>query len=141
MRFSWRVIFLVGAVGVSAFPIDQLGETVILNEDIEVSHAERMNYPLSGRVHVVEGAVVVKLDIQKDGSVHKATAISGPRQLIDECVKNSTKWRFNRAGRGTALVVYLFQIRGLCELPCPSNFEFYPPNVVIVSMGSPLATP
>ncbi len=141
MRIYWCVIFLGGVLCASAFPANYFSEELVLNEEIEVSHFERMNYPLAGRIHVVEGAAVVKVDIQNNGIVTNATAISGPKLLIDECVKNALKWRFNRASRGKALIVYLFQIKGLCELPCPSNFEFYPPNLVIISIGSPLAIP
>jgi hypothetical protein len=112
---------------------------VVLNEDIEVQHFERMTYPLAARVHVVEGAVVVKVELTKDGSVRLASAVSGPKLLLDDCLRNAKNWRFKRIGRGTAFMVYFFEVRGLCELPCPSNFEYYPPNVAIISMGSPLA--
>lgn len=113
----------------------------VLNEDVEVLHAERMAYPLGGRVHVVQGAVVVKVELGKDGAVRQVSPVSGPKLLIGDCLTNAKKWQFRRAGRGVAFIVYLFHIKGVCELPCPSNFEFYPPNVVGVSMGSPLATP
>jgi hypothetical protein len=116
-------------------------DVVVLNEDIEVLHAERMSYPLAGRVHVIEGAVVVKVELGKDGIVHHAAAVSGPKLLINDCLKNAKEWRFKRVGHGTAFIVYVFQIKGLCELPCSSNFEFYPPNVALINMGSPLATP
>jgi len=137
MKAAWCVFFLV-ASWASARADDS---KVVLNEDIEVLHAERMAYPLEGRVRVVEGAVIVKVELEHDGTVRAATAVSGPKRLIDDCLKNAKKWRFRRAGQGTAYLIYLFQIKGLCELPCPSNFEFHPPNVVMVSMGSPLATP
>ena len=113
----------------------------VLNEDIEVLHAERMSYPLLGRVHVAEGAVVVKVDLEKSGRVRSASAVSGPKALINDSVENAKKWLFSRVGNGTAYIVYLFQIKGLCELPCPSNFEFYPPNVAIINMGRPVVMP
>ena len=140
-RLSWFACIVVAAF-VSAPCASYSTEESVLNEEIEVSHAERMNYPLAARVHVVEGAVIIRAELQKDGAVQSASAMSGPTWLLDECLKNAKKWRFSRIGpRATAFIVYVFQIKGVCELPCPSNFEFYPPNLVIVSMGSPLVMP
>jgi hypothetical protein len=140
MRLSLLLIVIALVSSVFALRADD-SNVAVLNEDIEVLHAERMPYPLSGRVHVVQGAVVVRVELEKDGTIRQVSPVSGPKLLIDDCLKNAKKWQFRRAGRGIAFIVYLFQIKGVCELPCPSNFEFYPPNVVLVSMGSPLATP
>jgi hypothetical protein len=113
----------------------------IFNSDIEVSHVERMSYPLPGRVHAEQGAVVVKVDLSSDGSVRDAVALSGPKSLVEECVANARKWRFRRVSRGLSYLVYIFRIAGVCELPCSSNFEYYPPNLVVISVGEPLVMP
>lgn len=129
---------LVPLVFALSMPMNDLSDTAVLNEEIEVIHSERMVYPLSARVHAVQGAVIVKVALQGDGSVRTALAVSGPKLLLDESVANARKWMFGRTRHQTAFIIYLFQIKGVCELPCPSNFEFYPPNVVVVAMGRPL---
>jgi len=129
------------AVGLITSITANAEEAPVLNEDIEASHAERMNYPLYARLHAVEGAVVVRAELEKDGSVRAATAISGPRDLTADSVSNAMKWIFGRTGHGVAVIVYIFRIAGACELPCPSNWEFHPPNVVVVTIGRPLVTP
>ena len=113
----------------------------VLNERIEILHAERMNYPLEGRIHAVEGAVVVKVETSHDGTVSGASAITGPKMLIADSVNNAKKWIFRRPHDGIAVIVYIFQIRGACELPCPSNFILHPPNLVMVSVGRPFVAP
>ncbi len=114
---------------------------VVVDEDVIVTHAEPMSYPLEGRAHVSEGAVVVQVQVGADGRVISASALSGPKLLIDQCVSNARRWTFERSSRNRAVIVYLFRIRGACDLPCPSNFEFYPPNVVVVTIGRPFVTP
>jgi len=113
----------------------------IRNEEIEVQHAERMDYPLAARIHATQGSVVLKLAVRTDGTVQFAEPLSGDKNLIPDCLKNAAKWRFSRTDHGTAIVVYVFRLEGLCDLPCPGNFSFYPPNVIVVSIGHPLATP
>ena len=140
MRVSWWLRFNFAVSGVFLLGAADSAE-VVFNEDIEVLHAERMVYPLAGRVHVVQGAVVVRVDLAKNGTVRQAAAVSGPRLLIDECLRNAKTWQFRRTSKGTAFIIYIFRIKGVCELPCPSYFEFYPPNVALISMGSPLVTP
>lgn len=141
IKMSRVVLFGLFVFGGAALSGGDLARQPVLDEDIEVLHAERMGYPLTGRVHVIQGAVVVEVTLEEDGSVRSAAAVSGPKLLIDDCLKNAMKWKFGRTGQGTAFIVYLFQIKGVCELPCPANFEFYPPNVVIVTMGRPLWMP
>jgi hypothetical protein len=138
LRYLLAGVLAAGVVGVAA---DDPTGSAVLNEEIEVIHAERMIYPLPARVHVVEGAVVIKVELEKTGKVRSASAVSGPKLLIDDCIKNAKNWVFRRTAAGTAVIVYFFQIKGLCELPCPSNFEYYAPNVAIISMGRPLVMP
>ena len=124
-----------------ASPAETKHPSTILSDDVQTVHAERMNYPIGGRVHHQAGAVVVLVDVDESGLVRSASAISGPRALIPETIENAKKWRFSRTARGSAVIVYLFQFKGICEQGCPANFEFYPPNIAIVSIGDLLAMP
>lgn len=117
------------------------GPNTIRNEEVEVLHAERMDYPLAARIHNAQGSVIVKVSVGSDGKVSSAEALMGAQYFIPDVLKNAAKWTFSHTDHGTAMIVYVFRVEGLCELPCHGNFTFYPPNVVLVSMGSPLATP
>jgi outer membrane biosynthesis protein TonB len=99
-----------------------------------------MTYPLVAKIAHTEGAVVLRGTVDGEGRVSEASALSGPKALIKESVENLKKWTFTSPLNSTVIAVYWFRFRGLCELPCPSGFEFYPPNVVVVTTGSPIAT-
>jgi hypothetical protein len=111
----------------------------ILNENVQIVHVERMPYPLVARLGHVEGVVVLRATIDPSGNVSEVSALSGPKALLKEPMENLKKWTFVRPRQGTVVAVYWFRFSGLCELPCPSGFEFYPPNLVVVTTGNPIA--
>ena len=60
------------AAGLAATAADErLGRTE-LDEEVEVIHAERMIYPLAARVHAAQGAVLIKVEVEKTGKVRSA---------------------------------------------------------------------
>lgn len=118
----------------------QAGDGPVLNETVIVLHVERMVYPLVAKMNHIEGAVVVRATVDPGGRVTEAVALSGPKALVRESVENLKKWTFARPHGATVFAVYWFRFRGLCELPCLSGFEFYPPNLVVVTTGTPIAT-
>ena len=107
----------------------------ILNEDIGIFAFEPMSYPLTAKVTHIQGAVVVKVSIDSNGNVASSAAVSGPKQLIPDCLSNARKWRFRPEKSRTAVIVYLFKIEGLCQLPCASYFSFSPPHIATVTVG------
>jgi len=113
----------------------------VLDEDVEVLHFESMSYPLYAKVRSVEGVVVLRAAVASGGEVVDVTAISGPKALIEGASENLKKWKFGRTKRSAAVVVYWFRFRGLCEAPCPSAFEFYPPNFAVITAGRQVVTP
>ena len=136
-----RALLVTALVCGAAWPAGLPADVTVLNEELEVLHAERMGYPLRARVHAAEGAVVIKVELNDDGTVRSALAISGPKWLIEECAGNARKWTFGRVAQHTAYIVYVFTIRGACTPPCASNSEFYPPNLVMVSVGRQIVMP
>jgi Gram-negative bacterial TonB protein C-terminal len=132
----WAVwLFAVGGMGQPA------SESLpVLDDSVEVSHVERMVYPLVAKIGHIEGSVVLRATIDSVGHVSEAIALSGPKALLKESAENLKKWRFSRPRQATVYAVYWFRFRGLCELPCPSGFEFYPPNLVVVTTGTPIVT-
>ena len=104
-------------------------------------HFERMVYPLNAKVRSIEGAVVLRGEVDGEGRVSKVSALSGPETLVAESCDNLKKWTFESPRPGAVIVVYWFRILGICEGACPSNFEFYPANIVVVSTGHQIMMP
>lgn len=112
----------------------------VLDENVAVLHVERLIYPLVAKLGHIEGTVILRATVDPEGRVSAVAALSGPKALLKESAENLKKWTFARPRGSTVLAVYWFRFRGLCELPCPSGFEFYPPNLVVVTTGNPIAT-
>ncbi len=107
---------------------------------VTVLHFERMTYPLYAKVRLIEGVVVLSAAIDAQGRVAAVSTVSGAKALLDESRENLKKWRFASSMPGSLVVVYWFRIRGQCEPPCPSEQEYYPPNLVVVTSGRMIAT-
>jgi outer membrane biosynthesis protein TonB len=99
-----------------------------------------MTYPLLAKNGHIEGVVVLQATIDSLGRISEVAALSGPKVLLKESMENLKKWIFAKPKQGTVLAVYWFRFSGVCELPCPNGFEFYPPNLVVVTTGNPLVT-
>ncbi len=110
----------------------------LLDSDVKVVHFETLTYPLAARLAHVDGAVVIRAQLDAQGNVVTTMAISGAKTLIPDCLTNAKKWQFHPNSQNTAVIVYLFKIDGLCNLPCPSDFKFTPPNIVRITMGNPV---
>ena len=106
---------------------------------VKTTSFEEMRYPLSARLRGVKGAVVVRLVIDPAGEVQAAEALSGDPALAGEAAKNARRWKFEPgSGTRSRILLYLFQIEGLCKLPCASQFLYRPPDMVTVTMGEPV---
>jgi TonB family protein len=128
MRFP-LVLFLAATLGLVA------QDQPILNEDIGIVRFEVLAYPLLARATHAEGAVVVRVKVDSDGKIASATAISGPKALITDCMANAKKWLFRPEKSRDVVIVYIFKFEGLCYSSCPSSFHFSPPNVATITVG------
>ena len=137
MRACICVVFLFSSAGVGQ-QIPPKGP--VLDESVEVMHIERMAYPLVAKMSHIQGTVVLRGTVDSLGQVSEVSALSGPKALLKESMENLKKWRFARPRQDTVVAVYWFRFSGLCELPCLSGFEFYPPNLVVVTTGNPIVT-
>jgi len=107
----------------------------IFNEDIGIFDFVPLDYPLVPKLAHVQGAVVIRVTVGPDGNVTSATAVSGPKQLVPDCLSNAKKWRFRPEKSRDVVIVYIFKFEGLCQLPCKSSFSFSPPNVATITSG------
>lgn len=110
----------------------------ILDESIKPLYFEPLSYPLAAKLMEVQGTVVVRASLDREGNVVSSTALSGAKSLIPECLSNSRKWRFQAVPERAAIIVYVFRIEGLCRQPCTSLFRFDPPNLATVTTGHPV---
>jgi len=125
--------FLVGVFSLAPVPGEQ-----VLNESMKPVYFEELAYPLAARLSHVEGVAVVQAEINDAGRVTSVIAISGPKMLIPDCLSNAKKWRFEPGTGPSVVIVYRFRFKGLCNLPCGSQFRFEPPNVGIITTGNPV---
>lgn len=113
----------------------------ILNENIKLLKFEPLAYPIVAKVKRVEGTVIVRVELTKSGEVSMAAAISGPKELLSDAISNAKKWQFQPNEGMAAVIVYRFKrLKGLCELPCSSQFLVEPPNVAIITVGEPVVS-
>lgn len=111
---------------------------LVANESIKPVLFESLVYPLPARLKRVQGAVVVKVDLDDSGRPTSTRAISGPKVLVAACLKNALQWRFEGNNERAAIIIYRFVIEGLCNNPCPSQFRVEPPNVAVITIGDPV---
>jgi TonB family protein len=138
-RIRRRVFQLLLSLSVPIYMTGQTGP--ILNENINVLYFKPLDYPLVARLKRIQGTVVVRAKITPRGDVAIAQAISGPKELLSEAIENARKWHFRPNKEMIVIIVYHFRrLEGLCELPCPSQFIFEPPNVATVTIGEPIVS-
>ena len=111
----------------------------IPDESILALHFEPLEYPQTARILHHQGAVVVKVSLDKSGRVIAASAISGLQTLIPASVENAKKWRFQPNESNSAVIVYHFRFEGVCDQVCPSHFTFWPRNVATITTGERIA--
>ncbi len=138
-RMSWGSFFLIFAA-ITTDNQSARGARPASDEAVRVLHFETMVYPIYAQVRLIEGVVVLRASTDGDGRVTGVTELSGPKALLSATKENLTKWRFGSPKPGTAVVVYWFRIRGVCEPPCHSGTEFYPPHIMVVTTGKMIAT-
>lgn len=111
----------------------------ILDESIEVLHAEALDYPTLARQARVQGIVVIHANLDASGRVVSTSAVSGSKALIQVCLSNSTKWQFKPNQPNEAVIIYDFRLEGVCMLPScnRSFFSFRPPNVALITATPP----
>ena len=115
----------------------------VFNEVIKPLHVEELAYPRIAWLARVDGVVVVRAKLDREGKVVSSVAISGPKILISSCLSNSLKWKFDPNEQGAVVIIYDFRIEGSCQfnLSCSSQFAFRPPNFATITTGFPIINP
>jgi hypothetical protein len=134
------VLFLCGVGSALRAQQEVTSEEPIYDELIQqpVSY-EHLVYPMLARQAQIQGTVVVKAKLDRQGKVLEATAISGPRLLIGVSLTNIKGWQFYQNPEKPLTVVvilYDFRLEGFCVSGgCDSLMTFRPRNTVVITAG------
>jgi TonB family protein len=82
-----------------------------------------VSYPRIARAAAVAGPVVVEFQINPDGTVKEATAVSGPSILRVAAVQAARQWRFkpSQANEPAFRATFDFRLEGTCTTQCCSE--------------------
>jgi TonB family protein len=107
--------------------------TRITDSEIRVISYEAMNYPPLALQTRVQGVVVVLLKLDNEGSVVDASALSGSDFLVDSCLTDAKKWKFQPNANQKVIIVFNFRLSHAfgCESKS-SLFTLDYPNLVNV---------
>lgn len=93
-------------------------------------------YPAAALESETQGLVEVRCELNQDGTVREATAISGPPILRQAATENALTWRYRTGAdgtsRSTASLVYMFVLGPLVQGEPGTGAEFRPPNRIRV---------
>jgi hypothetical protein len=85
-------------------------------DDAQLVSFEDLAYPGLARVARIQGIVVVEARLDDKGNVVAASAISGAKLLIPDCLSNAKKWKLKPNSYKTAVIVYEFRLdAGACH--------------------------
>jgi TonB family protein len=109
------LLTIVGSHSVSGQTALQ-SEPALFDEDVKLVRFVDVKYsPPIARARL-QGVVVVRAVLDREGRVAAATAISGPKALIPSALDNARQWRFEPNERASAVIVYDFRIdNGPCH--------------------------
>jgi TonB family protein len=129
-----RILFWVALlVMMSCNSLVAQQDGTISDKSTRVVDFEPLSYPPVARSAKIQG-VVVKVKLDDQGKVIDAVAISGADLLVHASVENAKKWRFEPNSPSAAVLVYNFQIEGVCHgNGDPSQSIFHWPNYVTIT--------
>ncbi len=132
---------LLGVSALSGYPAQQV--KTLNDKDIKVIDYADLRYPGVAITAHVEGVVVVRVTLDKNGNVSEANALSGADILVKSSLENARKWRFEPNPENAAIIIYNFRLRGAChQSGVASQMIFYPPNFAeITACPTPVQWP
>ncbi len=100
-----------------------------------VIHIESPDYPELFRAAALDGTVVLRINIDKDGQVASVRVVEGPALLASESVRNVKTWVFAPAEQSNIEVRYEFRLEppGTDKKVTPKVAFDLPSHVLIVS--------
>jgi hypothetical protein len=135
VKYTWLAFTLV-LIGASIGLNAQNDETIY---SVKLVSFEDLAYPGIARVARIQGVVVVKAKLDEKGNVVAASAISGPKPLIADCLSNAKKWKFQPNSHNAAIIVYEFRLDdGACHDDSHSLFRLVHENFASITACAPV---
>lgn len=103
------------------------------DQPVGVAAVEDLEYPREARAADVQGVVVIRVELDRQGRVASASALSGSRRLIAATLENIKQWRFRNKEPIQTIVVYDFRIEGRCRAARPTMFRLVEPDFASVT--------
>jgi len=104
---------------VSASP--QAPVVTVFDDEQEIVSDVPMTMPLDMWGHDGLTLVVVEIELDDQGAVKTAQALSGPRLVAGDAELNVKRWRFAPNAKHRAVVIYRFEV---LEARCPSGLGY-----------------
>ena len=135
MKYAWlafTLLLISASSGVNA----QDDETIY---SVQLVSFEDLAYPGIARVARIQGVVVAKAKLDEKGNVVAASAISGPKPSIADCLSNAKKWKFQPNSHHAAIIVYEFRLDGgACHDDSHSLFRLVHENFASIKACAPV---
>ncbi len=94
------------------------------SDDTQLVSFSDMGYPGLAKVARIQGIVVVEARLDDNGNVVGASAISGNKLLVADCLSNVKRWKFKAKSHNSAVIVYEFKLDdGACHDDSHSLFR------------------
>jgi TonB family protein len=107
--------------------------------EAQLASFEDLVYPAIARVARIQGVVVVRVELDNKGNVVAASAITGPKALVADCVTNAKKWKFKLGPQKVAVIAYDFRLdEGACHDASHSLFLLVHPNFATITACAPV---
>jgi hypothetical protein len=133
-----RLAVIAGLIAsASLLPTSAQRDAFVSNNSMKLVNFEDLEYPTIGRTAHVQGVVVLKANLDDEGKVVGATAISGPEPLIPDCLANAKKWRFRPNAKKSVVIIYNFKLTDAISKSGCSHFMLEPPNFVTITSCVP----
>lgn len=133
-----RVAVIAGLIaGASRLQTSAQQDAFVSNNDMKLVDFEDLEYPTIGRTAHVQGVVVLKANLDDQGKVVGAAAISGPEPLIPDCLANAKKWQFRRNAKKSVVIIYNFKLTDAGSKSGCNHFMLEPPNFATITSCVP----
>ncbi|MGH9515781.1 MAG: energy transducer TonB [Terriglobales bacterium] len=107
-----------------------------------VSRFEGVVYPPLARMARLQGIVVVRVRLDKDGKVVDAEGLSGHPILTSASIDGAKKMQFQPNAEKAAVIVYNFKFADVCESKTTGSFSFVeaPASVTVIGCSGTIET-
>ena len=139
MKATAMFLMMLVVLGIAQMGLGEQKDETIFAGEIQLLSFEDLAYPSLARVARVQGLVVVRATLDDSGNVIDATALSGAKPLISDCLANIKSWKFKPNKHKSVIVVYEFRLdEGGCKDEKRSFFTVRGSNLATITACTPL---